>query len=103
MAIHIPIFFEEVFDFGHALFNIVAEIDMDMPNCSVFVLVNVYDRLPQIFHSEAIAGDCRDNRHADHLSEQFRVEMVAGAFQLVVHVQCNHHLAVHVDQLGGEI
>ena len=39
-------------------------------------------------------------RNPDQLPKQFIVKAVAGFFEIVVHVQGQHNLAVHVNQLG---
>ena len=74
-----------------------------MPYDLTLSLVHL-DHLPQqLFHAFSFRTDRRHHRHPDHLSHLLVIESGPGTFQLVVHIQGDHTLHVHVDQLRGQV
>ena len=69
----------------------------------VAAFVNIDNHMEQLFNAFSATADRRQHRNSEQLAELYIVQRVSTGFQLIVHVQCNHHAHVHVNQLGGEI
>ena len=65
--------------------------------------VNIDNHMKQLFDALPATADRRQHRDSEQLAELYIIQRVSTGFQLIVHVQCNHHAHVHVNQLGGEI
>ena len=96
-------FHDGIFDVFNALFQSLPIIDMDMADNGVLLFINLDDPVEQFFDAESAPAHCRDNGAADHAGQRFIVKLVPGIFQLVIHVQGNDHLHIHVNQLGCQV
>ena len=94
---------DALFDVGNAFFKNVTVVDMDMADNRVFFFIHLDNPVEQFFDAEARFADGRDDRAAYHACQRFVIELVTGLFQFVVHVEGNHHLYVHIDQLGSQV
>lgn len=69
----------------------------------VAAFVNIDNHMEQLFNAFSATADRRQHRNSEQLAELHIIQRVSTGFQLIVHVQCNHHAHIHVNQLGGEI
>ena len=69
----------------------------------VTAFVNLDDIVEKLVYPDRRTAHRRHHRHADQLAQFFMVELVSAGFKLVVHVQGDDHLHIHVDELGGQI
>lgn len=69
----------------------------------VAAFVNIDNHMEQLFNAFSATADRRQHRDSEQLAELYIIQRVSTGFQLIVHVQCNHHAHIHVNQLGGEI
>ncbi len=65
-------------------------------------LIDVYDGVEQCGDATVLDRYRRHHRHAEQSLKFTVIQNVSLFFQLVVHIQGNHHLKVHVDELGGQ-
>ena len=75
---------------------------MDMPYGRLFVLEYFGYGIEQPADAGSLRSDRRNDRNAQHAAQVFVIEPCAGLFHLIVHVQGDDHLDVHVDKLRGE-
>ena len=85
------------------LLQIWTVVDVNMADGWVFVFENLDYRFEQLVDSFPNRSDSWNNRNTQHATQMAIVELCPGTFQFVVHVQCNDHFDVHVDQLGGQV
>ena len=76
---------------------------MDMAEHRVFLFIHFDNPIKKIFYAKTGFTDCRDDRSTDHACERFMIELIAMAFQLVVHIESDYHTHIHVDQLAGQV
>ncbi len=69
----------------------------------IAAFVNIDNYMEQLFDTLPATADRRQHRNSEQLAELYIIQHVSTGFQLIVHVQRNHHAHVHVNQLGGEI
>ena len=85
-----------------AVFDVFPVIDVDMPHDRFVVFEHVDHGFEQFPDSFAAGGDGRHDRDSDHPAQITVVQFQTRLFELVVHVQRDHDLQVHVDQLRGQ-
>ncbi len=64
---------------------------------------NAYRLVHQFFHALALASDNRDHRDAHQLAELLAVDMLPLLFDIIHHIDSNHHRPPQFHQLNGEI
>ena len=103
LARHTAVALEQVDQGAHGTLDILSQGDVYMTHLLVTLLIYIDDGVEEVVDTLAVAGHHRHHRHAYHLPQGGIVESRARRAQLVVHIEGNHHRAVHVDKLGGEI
>ncbi len=74
-------------------------------NPSVWFILFIYvnHTLKQLFNTISFGADGRYDWNPDHFRQRMVIEFIPLINHFVMHVQCNDHFYIHIDQLGGEV
>ena len=67
------------------------------------VLVQLDHSVKKFLDTSPRTRNRRDDRYAEQFAQHLVVEGGTAVFQFVVHIQCHHRGAVHVDEVSGEV
>ena len=54
---------------------------------------------------DALSGTTygRNHRNTDQFTQFFIIQMITTCLQFIIHIQCNNHFHIHVNELGSQI
>ena len=97
------VLFQLLFDPADRLLQLLAVVDMCMPDHRFAVLIHLYNAVEQAVDPFAPPADGGHDRDPDQVPQLCNIQLVATRLQVVVHIQRDDHLHPHIDQLGGEV
>ena len=75
---------------------------MNMPYTGVTILINIYQFFEKFIHANALGSHSRNDGNAKHLAQCIVFELHATLFQLIIHIQGNNHLYIHINKLRSQ-
>ena len=94
---------EVALDVKDAVLNLVAVVDVDMAVVAAGALIDLDDGAEEILDAHARAERGGHHGGAEESGQHLQVDVIATAFELVVHIEGADDAEVHVDKLGGQV
>ena len=87
----------------HIVHHLIEHLLADILRHVVGAFVSLDDDMEELVDALSRTTDGWHHRHPNQFAQLLVIQLVSACFQFIEHVQCNHHLHVHVDELRGEI
>ena len=87
----------------HIVQYLVAHLFADILGHIITTFITFDDDMEQLV--DALSGTTygRNHRNTDQFTQFFIIQMITTCLQFIIHIQCNNHFHIHVNELGSQI
>ena len=87
----------------HVIQYLVTNLFADILSHIVTTFITFNDDMEQLVDTLPGTTYSRNHRNPDQFTQLFIIQMITTCLQFIIHVQCNNHFYIHVDELGSKI
>ena len=94
---------QELLYVSDAILYLVSIVDMQVTSLTAAAFIDLNDGAEEFLHAGTVLKRSGHHGHTEQRAERLQVDMVATAFEFVIHIQGTHKSDVHIDKLCRQV